>query len=90
MFDVVEELKKIGASAKVHDPMYSDDELHALGFTPYHYGEPLDAAIFQADHAEYAALTPNMLGNARTLLNGRHIRFTHDFPQSISIGAGAL
>ena len=90
VFDVVEELKKIGATAKVHDPMYSDDELHALGFTPYHYGEPLDAAIFQADHAEYAALTPNMLGDARTLLNGRNIRFTHDFPQSISIGAGAL
>ena len=90
VFDVVEELKTIGATAKVHDPMYSDDELRALGFIPYHYGEPLDAAIFQADHAEYATLTPNMLGNARTLLNGRNIRFTHDFPQSISIGAGAI
>ena len=37
----------------VHDPLYTDDELERLGFTPYHFGEPLDAAVVQADHAEY-------------------------------------
>ena len=90
VFEVVDELEKIGATVKVHDPMYSDEELVALGFAPYHYGEPLDAAVFQADHAEYASLTPSKLGHAQTLLNGRNIRFTHDFPNSVSIGGGLV
>jgi UDP-N-acetyl-D-mannosaminuronate dehydrogenase len=83
-------LNKTGATVKVHDPMYSEQELRDLGFITYHYGEPLDAAIFQADHAEYASLTPSMLGNARTLLNGRNINFARDFPNSVSIGSGTI
>ena len=90
VFDVVKELEKLGAIVKVHDPMYSDDELDKFGFIPFHYGEPLDAAIFQADHAEYSSLTSEMLGKARTLLNGRNIKFKNDFPHSVSIGAGFL
>ncbi len=88
VFDVVRELKDLGAIVKVHDPMYSDEELVDLGFTPLHYGEPLDAAVFQADHAEYSALSSDMIGNARTVLNGRNIKFSSDFPRSISIGGG--
>lgn len=88
VFDVVEELKRIGATAKVHDPMYSDEELIELGFTPLHYGEPLDAAVFQADHAEYSSLTSEMIGNARTILNGRNIKFTTEFAHAVSIGGG--
>lgn len=88
VFEVVDELEQLGATVKVHDPMHSDEELVALGFAPYHYGEPLDAAVFQADHAEYASLTPSKLGHAQTLLNGRNISFKHDFPNSISIGGG--
>ena len=90
VFEVVDELEKIGATVKVHDPMHSDEELVALGLAPYHYGEPLDAVVFQADHAEYASLTPSKLGHAQTLLNGRNIRFTHDFPNSVSIGGGLV
>ena len=88
VFDVVDELKRIGATAKVHDPMYSDEELIELGFTPLHYGEPLDAAVFQADHAEYSSLTSEMIGNARTILNGRNIKFTTEFAHAVSIGGG--
>ena len=55
----------------VHDPMYSDDELAAFGWTPYHLGEEVDAAIVQADHAEYAGLTPADLPGIRLLLDGR-------------------
>jgi nucleotide sugar dehydrogenase len=90
VFDVVNELKEIGADVKVHDPMYSDEELFALGFVPYHYGEPLDAAIFQADHLEYSSLTASMLGNARTVLNGRNIKFENSFPKIVSIGSAKL
>jgi len=88
VFDVVTELQNQGAVVKVHDPMYSDDELVGLGFTPLHYGESLDAAVFQADHAEYSSVTAEMIGNARTILNGRNIKFTTEFPNAVSIGGG--
>jgi nucleotide sugar dehydrogenase len=88
VFDVVQELNDLGAKVKVHDPMYSDEELIELGFTPLHYREPLDAAVFQADHAEYSAVTAEMIGNARTILNGRNIKFATEFAHAISIGGG--
>jgi nucleotide sugar dehydrogenase len=88
VFDVVTELQNQGAIVKVHDPMYSDDELVGLGFTPLHYGESLDAAVFQADHSEYSSVTAEMIGNARTILNGRNIKFTTEFSNAVSIGGG--
>jgi nucleotide sugar dehydrogenase len=88
VFDVVTELQNQGAVVKVHDPMYSDNELHELGFTPLHYGESLDAAVFQADHAEYSSVTAEMIGNARTILNGRNIKFATEFINAVSIGGG--
>ena len=87
VFQIVDELQKRGAVVKVHDPMYTDDELISLGFVPFHYGQSLDAAVFQADHSEYSLLTSAMLGNARTLLNGRNIGFENSFANSVSIGA---
>lgn len=62
-----------GADVSVHDPMYSDEELKALGFTPYSFGTPADAAILQADHAIYKDLTPEDLPGIRTLVDGRNI-----------------
>ena len=88
VFDVVTELQNQGAVVKVHDPMYSDDELVELGFTPLHYGESLDAAVFQADHAEYSSMTAEMIGNARTIVNGRNIKFASKFTNAVSIGGG--
>jgi nucleotide sugar dehydrogenase len=88
VFDVVQELNDLGAIVKVHDPMHSDQELIELGFQPLHYGEPLDAAVFQADHTEYLSLTSEMIGNARTILNGRNIKFNTEFTNAISIGGG--
>ena len=38
--------------------MYTDEELGELGFEAYHLGEPVDAAVVQADHAEYRDLEP--------------------------------
>jgi UDP-N-acetyl-D-mannosaminuronate dehydrogenase len=55
---------------------------------PLHYSESLDVAVFQADHAEYSSVTAEMIGNARTILNGRNIRFTTDFTNAVSIGGG--
>jgi nucleotide sugar dehydrogenase len=71
VFATVEALRDAGATPLVHDPMYTDDELAALGLTPYTLGEPADVAILQADHAEYATLSGESLPGVRLLLNGR-------------------
>jgi hypothetical protein len=51
----------------VHDPLYTDEELQQLGFTPYTLGSPVDAAVLQADHAEYAQLD---VPGARVIVDG--------------------
>ena len=73
VFPVLDELQKRGAIVFVHDPMYSADELVALGFAPYQLGEPCDAAVLQADHAEYAHWSSVEMPGIRTILNGRQI-----------------
>lgn len=72
VFPTVAELRRRGAETLVHDPMFTDDELAAYGFTPYHLGEPVDAAVVQADHPEYRAIGPADLPGVRALLDGRN------------------
>jgi len=73
VFPTVDALKGLGAEVLVHDPMYTDDELKKYGFTPYHYGDSVDAAVIQADHKEYAELSSAKLPGIKTLLDGRGI-----------------
>jgi nucleotide sugar dehydrogenase len=73
VFPTVAALKELGAVVMVHDPMYTDDELAHYGFTPYHYGNAVDAAIVQADHVQYRDLSPNDLPGVRTILDGRGV-----------------
>jgi UDP-N-acetyl-D-mannosaminuronic acid dehydrogenase len=54
-FALRDALGDAGATPLAADPLYSDDELSALGFEPWD-GTPVDAAIVQADHAEYRML----------------------------------
>jgi len=71
VFDVVDSLLSHGAVPLVHDPMYSDDELVALGFEVYHLGDPIEAVIIQANHLEYGTLHPEDLPGARAIIDGR-------------------
>lgn len=71
VFAVVDELRRRGAVVSVHDPMYSHHELIELGFTPFERGDSSDAAVLQADHAEYSSWGPNDILGVRTVLNGR-------------------
>ncbi|HET6986189.1 MAG TPA: nucleotide sugar dehydrogenase [Kribbella sp.] len=71
VFPAVEALKARGAEVSVHDPLYTDEELQQLGFTPYTLGSPVDAAVLQADHPEYAQLTPAELPGVKVLVDGR-------------------
>ena len=73
VFPTVEALRHKGATVLVQDPMYRDDELAAFGWTPYHLGQEVDVAIVQADHPEYATLTPADLPGVRLLLDGRRV-----------------
>jgi nucleotide sugar dehydrogenase len=80
VFDTVAALEAAGAKPVVHDPLHTDDELERLGFTPYHFGERVDAAVIQADHAEYATLVPADLPGIATLVDGRRLTRARDWP----------
>jgi nucleotide sugar dehydrogenase len=81
VFPTVAALKQAGAQVMVHDPMYTDSELSAYGFTPYHIGESVDAAILQADHAEYKELSAASLPGIKTFLDGRGITKDKNFDE---------
>lgn len=72
VFPTVEELRKRGATPYVADPLYTSEELAALGLPGYD-GEPVAAAVVQADHAEYHSLTPADLPGVKVLVDGRRI-----------------
>lgn len=73
VFATVEELGEEGAVVAVHDPLYSDDELEGLGFVAFHLGEPVDAAIVQADHAGYRDVTVADLPGVKVIVDGRNV-----------------
>ncbi|MBN2177345.1 MAG: nucleotide sugar dehydrogenase [Demequinaceae bacterium] len=79
VFATVEALRARGAMVFVHDPMFTDAELDALGFAPYHLGEPAAAAIIQADHDEYRGLRPADIPGVTTLVDGRRITSAEDW-----------
>lgn len=78
-FGLRDELVERGALPLAADPLYDAGELARLGFEAWD-GGPVDAAIVQADHAEYADLGPGDVPGARALVDGRGIvdvdRFT--------------
>lgn len=72
VFATVAELTARGASAYVSDPMYTAEELEKLGL-PAHRGEPVSAAVIQADHADYRTLAPADLPGVEVLVDGRRV-----------------
>ena len=79
VFPIVEILASKGVEVLVHDPMYSDEELAGFGFIPYRLGEPVDAAILQADHPEYLDLTPTDLPGTQVIIDGRGVLKRENF-----------
>lgn len=73
VFPTVEALKQRGAEVFVHDPLYTDDELRALGFEPYAIGDAAELAIVQTDHADYRTLGPTQIPGVKLLVDGRNI-----------------
>ena len=73
VFGVVRAAEQRGAHVLVQDPMYSDEELAAYGWQPYHLGEPVEVAIVQADHVEYAHLSREDLPGVAVVVDGRRM-----------------
>jgi nucleotide sugar dehydrogenase len=80
VFATVDALRQRGAVVTVQDPMYEDDELRALGFTPHDFGAEVDAAVVQADHAEYRELTPADLPGIKAFVDGRRVSSADAWP----------
>jgi nucleotide sugar dehydrogenase len=72
VFPTVSELQRRGATAYVSDPMYTADELVAHGL-PAYAGEPVTAAVIQADHAEYRTLGAADLPGVQVVVDGRRV-----------------
>ena len=73
VFGVVEALRARGAAPLVHDPLFTPAELASLGLEPYRDGARVDAAVLQADHAEYGHFTPADLPGVTVLFDGRGV-----------------
>ena len=61
-----------GAVPVFADPLYSDEELRALGYEPWDRSRA-DAAIVQADHEEYKELAPDDLPGVTRIVDGRGV-----------------
>jgi len=80
VFPTVTALKAAGAKVLVHDPMYTDEEIARLGFTPYAVGTAVDGVILQADHAEYKELTSSSFPGVQAVVDGRRTMNANNFP----------
>ncbi|WP_104176988.1 nucleotide sugar dehydrogenase [Cryobacterium sp. Y50] len=88
VFDTVSALEALGAIVTVHDPLYTAAELLALGFKPFDIGTSTDAAIVQADHAEYKEWGPAQLPGIRSLLDGRRVLDSSSWPDVTFVAIG--
>lgn len=79
VFPLVEHLQSRGATVLVHDPLFSDEELLALGLTPGHRGTPAHGAILQADHDEYRDWRPTDIPGVHCLVDGRAFTSAEDW-----------
>ena len=88
-FAVAQALLASGAHPVIHDPLYTDEELSAVGMSPYHLGETCDAAIIQADHPDYRSLRSTDLGGAKVVVDGRRCLDATTDLDVVTLGGGA-
>jgi UDP-N-acetyl-D-glucosamine dehydrogenase len=72
-FALREALAERGAEVLATDPLFDADELRGHGFAPWDGTSAIDAAVVQADHAEYARLGASDLPGVEVIVDGRGI-----------------
>ena len=90
VFPTVASLVARGAVVGVQDPMYSSEELSALGLPVGSLEAGWDAVVVHTDHAEYRSLTAADLPGVRVIVDGRRILDATAFPDArvLVIGRG--
>lgn len=74
VYPIVERLEARGARTRVHDPLYSDDEIAARGLEPYEWGSGCDAFVIHTAHSHYRSLLEHVgdtpVYDGRAMLDG--------------------
>lgn len=73
VFPTVAALRERGATVRVHDPLYTDDELRAMGFDPFTLGDTAELVIVQTDHADYRSIGADAFPGAKLVVDGRSV-----------------
>ena len=90
-FALRDELIGRGATPVAHDPLYTADELSAMGFVPHDVSVRASGAILHTDHAEYRDLGADLLAGCSVVVDGRNwIRSVPDGVRRITIGRGDM
>jgi UDP-N-acetyl-D-mannosaminuronate dehydrogenase len=90
-YRLVEVLVERGASARVHDPLYTTAELEARGLEPYELGASADGWILHTAHAEYSTAGLRSPDDLRVIYDGRRA-YAQESPAGaclITLGAGS-
>lgn len=85
VFPLAAALRDMQADVSVHDPLYTDDELRSMGFTPHTLGRPSEAAILHTDHAIYEQLTSADLPGVSVIVDGRAILNDAQFDPDVAL-----
>jgi nucleotide sugar dehydrogenase len=73
VYGLVAALAGDGAEPLVSDPLYSAEELAALGLPAYEAGTPVDGIIVHTEHAQYAELSASDFPGVQVLVDGRNV-----------------
>jgi UDP-N-acetyl-D-glucosamine dehydrogenase len=91
VFDLVFELERLGATASVIDPLYSNEEVLKLGLTPYDPQIPPKALILHTDHKEFLDLKQLEFPDVEVVLDGRNAGIGSEWSniEVLRLGVGA-
>jgi nucleotide sugar dehydrogenase len=73
VYGLVAALAGDGAVPLVSDPLYTAEELVALGLPAYEEGTPVEGVIIHTEHAQYAELSASDFPGVKVLVDSRNI-----------------
>ena len=74
-------LSKRGAEVRVDDPLYSSDEISALGLTPHDGDKSVDMMILHTEHSAYSEISSKEFPDLELVIDGRNFFKPTNFPQ---------